>query len=332
LTKAEQRSWAPPESSRSADTRLADLWCSPNIQGELRVESNQLRCAESGETFLVTDGIPQLVWPRSELKSTSNSTPTGSGDEQIDSVRSLIEQMRGDEFARRLDESIPYNTDVLEVGCGTGNLANFLGVSCRRVIGTDSSLDSLRQAERFRREHALHRVRFVQMNLHQPCFRAEAFDVVVCTMLHHTADPRGGCASLARLVRPGGYIVLGLYNRMARIVPGMRRALAAGRRPRPQHESTHTIGEVLEWFRDSELSFVSADPPRTTEENRMERGSLFEPASTSWTLDHFLAQARQLLTGSRHDGMFHMIAQKPRDARKHQSEAPAREPLATVST
>ncbi len=95
-----------------------------------------------------------------------------------------------------LDESIPYNSTVLEVGCGTGQLTNFLGISCRRVIGTDMCLNSLRLAEDFRREHGLDRVRFVQMNLFKPCFKPEQFDVVLCNgVLHHTADPCGGFQS-----------------------------------------------------------------------------------------------------------------------------------------
>ena len=53
---------------------------------------------------------------------------------------------------------------VLEVGCGTGQLTNFLGIGHRRVIGTDMCLNSLRLGESFRHEHDLWRVRFMQMN------------------------------------------------------------------------------------------------------------------------------------------------------------------------
>ena len=163
---------------------------------------DHLVCEKSGQTFPVTDGIPQLFWPHEKFNSSTDvteivkafyeETPFPNYDDH-DSVRSLIEKSRRGLYARVLDESIPYNSDVLEVGCGTGQLTNFLGISCRRVIGTDMCLNSLRLAENFRREHGLNRVRFVQMNLFKPCFKPEQFDVVLCNgVLHHTADPWGG--------------------------------------------------------------------------------------------------------------------------------------------
>ena len=72
-----------------------------------------------------------------------------------DSIYSLIDKSRKGIYGRTLDRSIPYNTDVLEVGCGTGQLTNFLGSSCRRVVGTDMCLNSLRLGEEFRRNHGI---------------------------------------------------------------------------------------------------------------------------------------------------------------------------------
>jgi carbamoyltransferase len=330
LTKSNQRCFVPPQPADRSGALLADLWCSPNAQGELRLELNHLHCAKTGEAFAVTDGIPQLVWPRNVLNSRCDTTPPDSHREQLDSVRSLIEKMRRDSFARRLDESIPYNTDVLEVGCGTGQLTNFLGVSCRRVIGADTGFDSLRQAEQFRRAHGLNRVRFVQMNLCQPCFRPEQFDVVIISALNHTADPRGGFAGLARLVKPGGYIVIHLYDRLGRLLSALRRGLAGSSRPR-EPESTHSFGEVIEWCQSAGFSVVRA-PSRTAETAGSGCQSLFEPIPTDSRLDHFLLQAREIYASERDDGRFFMIARKPGDARQLKTEAQARELLPAVSS
>ncbi len=115
---------------------------------------------------------------------------------------------------------------MLEVGCGTGQLTNFLGISCRRVIGADLCLNSLRLGERFRREHDLDRVQFVQMNLFRPCFKPEQFDVILCNgVLHHTSDPYGGFRGLLPLLKPGGHIVIGLYNRYGRLMTDTRRRI-----------------------------------------------------------------------------------------------------------
>jgi 2-polyprenyl-3-methyl-5-hydroxy-6-metoxy-1,4-benzoquinol methylase len=348
LAKAKQRAHVPSEHASSPDAVLSDLWCSPNAQGELRIEGEQVVCAKSGQSFPITDGIPQLFWPHEASDPSKNLTevvkefyeemPFPNYDD-YDSVRSLIEQSRRGQYARVLDESIRYNTDILEVGCGTGQLTNFLGVSCRRVIGTDMCLNSLRLAERFRREHGLHRVRFVQMNLFKPCFKPEMFDVVLCNgVLHHTADPWVGFQSIQQLVRPGGYIVVRLYNTYGRLMTDLRRnifRLTGGRAQwldanlrsrfaspekrrawfkdqyRHPHESKHTIGEVLDWFDHCGLQFVRGVPSVAPERKGLDCGNLFEPSGRGTTLDHFLVQAREIITGNREGGCFIMIGKKP---------------------
>ena len=59
--------------------------------------------------------------------------------------------------------------------------------------------------------------------------RAGYFDVVYSSgVLHHTPDPRAAFAQIARLARPGGMIVLGLYSAFARIPLRLRRVVARG--------------------------------------------------------------------------------------------------------
>jgi carbamoyltransferase len=348
LTKSQQRTFENPKLARFSDSVLADTWCSPNVLGELRVEDEQIVCTKSGQTFEMAGGIPQMFWPHEAMGASPDvAVLAGAFNEDApipnysdcESVRSLIEKSRRSHYARSLDESIPYNSDVLEVGCGTGHLTNFLGISCRRVTGTDMCLNSLRLAENFRREHGLNRVRFVQMNLFKPCFKPEQFDVVLCNgALNHTADPWGGFQSIQRLVRPGGYIVVGLYCRYGRLMTGVRRSisrLTGGRGPwldasshaqfmtrkkhharrnehyRQPHESRQTIGEVLDWFDRCGLEFVRGIPSVTVGDNGSACRNLFEPADRGTSFDHFVVQSRQVVTGSREGGVLIMVGQRP---------------------
>ena len=48
-----------------------------------------------------------------------------------DSLESLLKKSRRGIYARLLAEQIPFNSRVLEVGCGTGQLTNFLAIGCR---------------------------------------------------------------------------------------------------------------------------------------------------------------------------------------------------------
>jgi SAM-dependent methyltransferase/uncharacterized protein YbaR (Trm112 family) len=328
---------------------LDDHLTSPCCGADLARGPDALACTKCGNGFPITDGIPQLFWPHEPVdagkdvteivKAFYEETPFPNYEEH-DSVRSLVEKSRRGLYARRLDETIPYNTTVLEVGCGTGQLTNFLGMSCRRVIGTDMCLNSLRLGEAFRTEHELDRVRFVQMNLFRQAVHEARFDVVICSgVLHHTADPFGGYAALARLVKPGGYVVLGLYNRYGRLMTDLRRGVfrATGGRARwidpivraagpgtergrawfadqyrHPHESKHTFGEIQGWFDRTGFEFVRGIPAMRPEDDGLEGRHLFEPQPRGTPLERFLVQAMQIgAAGQREGGLFVMIGRKP---------------------
>ena len=351
LRKEEQRAWVA-EGDAARDALLADVLSSPCEEGSALVpRDGHWICQKTGHAFPVEDGIPLLFWPHGEMKASSDvtqtvkafyeETPFPNYDEH-DSVRSLIEKSRRGVYARALSEAIPFNTTVLEVGCGTGQLTNFLGISCRRVVGSDLCLNSLRLADRFRRDHDLSRVRFVQMNLFRPCFKPETFDVLLCNgVLHHTSDPFGGFRSLVPLLRPGGHVVIGLYNKCGRLMTDLRRGvfrLTAGRAqwldPHLRnlrgdkrrawfadqylhpHESKHTIGEVLEWFEDCGLEFVRGVPSVLASGDGIEDARLFDPTPPGGRLDHFVSQFRQIATGNREGGFFLMIGRKPGQAER----------------
>src|SRR5262249_57666066 len=68
---------------------------------------------------------------------------------------------------------------------------------------------------------------FVERDLRVRGVRRGAFDVVVGSgVLHNPPDPRESFPSVARLVRPGGILVVGLYNAYARLPLRLRRAVA----------------------------------------------------------------------------------------------------------
>jgi ubiquinone/menaquinone biosynthesis C-methylase UbiE len=331
------------------DVFLEKVLASPCHQAPLQFGAGSATCSECQQEFGREDGIWRAFWPHEKFETASDVTrvvqsfyeenPFPNYDEH-DTIRSLIEKARAGVYARVLDRSIPYNSSVLEVGCGTGQLSNFLGISCRRVVGADLCLNSLKLGERFRREQQLSRVRFVQMNLFRPCFQDEQFDVVLCNgVLHHTADPRGGFDGLLRLVKPGGYVVVGLYNTWGRLFTDARRLLfrlTSGRAKwvdpvlrslrddsarakraawyadqyRHPHESKHTMGEVLGWFDDNGLEFVRGVPALTPGPDSLESSSLFDPRPRGTGLDRFVVQAEQVVLGNREGGFFLMIARK----------------------
>ncbi len=354
LTKKRQPAYVRPTShARTVATNGDQFFASPCCEGaELTVNAETATCAACNREFVKEDGIWRMFWPHDgfaadgdvteQVKSFYEETPFPNYDDR-DSVRSLVDKARRGGYARALDRAIGYNTTVLEVGCGTGQLSNYLGVSCRRVVGVDLCLNSLRLGERFRSAHGLDRVQFGQMNLFRLAFKPERFDVVLCNgVLHHTAEPYRGFQGLVPLIKPGGHIVVGLYNTYGRLMTdfrrqifrltgpragwldpilrhgmkvsdGQRRAWFADQYRHP-HESKHTIDEVLGWFEKNGLEFLRGVPSVMPGPSTLDGVDLFAPETSGTRLDHAVVQLTEIVAGSREGGFFLMIGRKPAGA------------------
>lgn len=214
------------------------------------------------------------------------ATPFPNYDD-IDNPRALIEKARSGLFTRLLNEQIPYDARVVEIGCGTGQLTNFLSIAHRSALGVDLCLNSLRLAEGFRTRHNLARAAFAQMNLFRPGFRDGFFDYVISNgVLHHTSDCRAAFQRVCRLAKPGGFVVIGLYSAFSRklhqarvalfrgtglagrwLDPNFAKVSAAGKREAwfqeqycHPHETSHTLSEVLGWMEEEGVEFVNSIP------------------------------------------------------------------------
>jgi 2-polyprenyl-3-methyl-5-hydroxy-6-metoxy-1,4-benzoquinol methylase len=102
---------------------------------------------------------------------------------------------------------------VLDVGCGTGTLA--LEASSRvGITGRVYGIDPSRQMIAYARSKAARPSLSVDFQLgvvEHLAFPDRSFDVVLCTwMIHHlpTDDKRQGLAEMARVLKPGGRLLL----------------------------------------------------------------------------------------------------------------------------
>ncbi len=338
---------AQVENSTPSAVRPVSLVC-PICGHDIKEEGGSISCSACGHKFPSEAGIPLLFWPNDwdsskgdvteSIKAFYEKDPFPNYDD-LDTSESLREKASRGIFGRLLDEQIPHGSKVLEVGCGTGQLSNFLGLTWgRTIVGSDMCLNSLKLANGFKTRQNIASTSFVQMNLFRPVFKEESFDFVICNgVLHHTSDPPLGFKSISKLVKKGGHILIGLYHKHGRIFTDIRRVIfrLSGNRfqfldPRLRikslnqlrkhtwfmdqyknpHESKHTFGEVLRWFEESGFSFVHSIPRTTFFDSFSGQEKLFEPVSAGSTLDRFLVQARMLLTGDNEGGFFIMIGQK----------------------
>ncbi len=123
----------------------------PACKADLQNQDDSLACTQCRKVFANENGIPLLFHPHDPgdkrdvtdiVKAFYEEMPFPNYDD-LDTRESLQVKARRGLFARLLDEQLPPGAMVLEAGCGTGQLSNFLGMSWnRRVFGSDICLNS----------------------------------------------------------------------------------------------------------------------------------------------------------------------------------------------
>src|SRR5215469_9072454 len=187
-------------------------------------------CRNCAMRYEAPDGIPNLRVPgdtRTErVRGFYERAPFPDYPPNA-SVTWLRARAERSEFARLIDRAIPGDAHIVEIGCGTGQMSLYLARADRLVIGADLTRASLRLGAEAARRFELEQVQFIETDLHHPGLRAGAFDVVYSSgVLHHTPDPSAAFTRIVRLARPGGMIVLGVYNAFARLPLRARRFFA----------------------------------------------------------------------------------------------------------
>src|SRR5690349_2768087 len=312
-----------------------ELLACPRCGGPLR---EPLRCAACGEEYGTRNGVPDLRVAgddRTEAVRGFYSQAPFPGYPPRDSYGWLRARAERSELARALDRSIPGDARIADVGCGTGQMALFLATADRIVVGADLTRASLELAEDARRRYGVSRATFVETDLRAPGLRAGAFDVVYSSgVLHHTPDPRASFAAVARLVRPGGVLVVGLYNAYARLPHRLRRGLARmtgfrwipwdpvlrERRAEPARreawlrdqyrhveEHRHTLGEVQGWFRENRVEYLRAFPDTLLASEPRRGDDLFRAAEDDWAFENVLAQLGWARALSHEGGLFVVV-------------------------
>lgn len=329
-------------------TLTSRLLCCPRCARDLELAEDVLECP-AGCRYPVRDGVPRLLVATDEedeervrriMQGFYESHPF-PGYDDVDSPHRLVQKARRSGFGRWLDDAIDPFATVLEAGCGTGQLGNFLGLtSSRSLVGVDQCLASLGLAEGFRRRFGIDNVQFVQGNLFRLPLHEEVFDVVICSgVLVCTPDPEAGFRELVRRLRPGGKILIGLYNRYARIPQLLRKHLfrltggsfrwvdahlrrsdlGASKKEvwyadqyRNPFEVWHSVDDLLGWFDRAGIRFLSGAPPIGPGLPGESPGiRLFAEHGRGSRPGHLLRQLGWIVSIGREGGLFVLAGEKP---------------------
>ena len=108
---------------------------------------------------------------------------------------------------RALLPLIPPTWTVADLGCGTGNAAELLAPCVERVIAVDQSPEMLDAART--RLGAYTNVEFREGDLEHLPLTDGAVDAAVCVLvLHHMNEPEAACREMARVLQPGGVLLI----------------------------------------------------------------------------------------------------------------------------
>jgi len=337
----------PVASAQRSLLQHAALLSCPRCGGRLEFFLDILECKSCGSEYGSDASVPRLFFPHDvfygprdvthAVKDFYEANPFPKyGD--ADSRDTLCGAALASPLARLLDENLSSNALILDAGCGTGHLTNFLALRKERhAIGADLSLNSLRIAKKFKDRCGIQNAGFLQMNLFRPPFRAGVFDVVIANnVLHHTSDPLRGFRALAALLKPDGLFVLSLYNRLGRVGNTVRRSFYRLSRNRlaflrwrnenqrgrfiqrytQPWESRHFLGEIVQhWFGAHEFEFLYSSPGigsqtlRGGEEIRYPRW----PGDRGMRLQ---TEFGMLLRGMLDDGLFVMVGRNKRQPKR----------------
>jgi SAM-dependent methyltransferase len=178
----------------------------------------------------------------------------------------------------------------LEVGCGTGQLAIYFALSTNnRVVGLDPTIESLELASNFSKKNNIENIDYINADIFDDVLTDNFFDFIWCNgVLHHTKDPYEAFRVLIKSLKNEGYVLIGLYNKIARIRTLFRKYMfkifgskflelfdptlrnlkdndeekKAWIRDQYLHpiESLHTIDEVINWFEKNNIEFINSIP------------------------------------------------------------------------
>ena len=123
-------------------------------------------------------------------------------------ARQLVPGRSWAAWARALGHLLP-PLDVADIGCGEGYLTLETARWARTVVGIDRSDEVLERAKSLATRRHVDNVEWKKGDLSRLPLRDESVDVAMLSQaLHHASDPERALAETARVLRPGGRLLI----------------------------------------------------------------------------------------------------------------------------
>jgi SAM-dependent methyltransferase len=145
----------------------------------------------------------------------------GRSSVETDRLRRQANELEPQSVALLARVDRPLGGSAIDLGCGPAGVLALLAErvgSTGRVVGLDSDPAHVALARDFARERGLAQVTVVQADASQTGLPADSFELVHArTLLINLPEPAAVVAEMARLVKPGGHVLVQEPDLIARI-------------------------------------------------------------------------------------------------------------------
>ena len=150
--------------------KINNDFCCP-VDGSNQTEQTKNKLKFKKFEYPIISGIPCLYFDKNEDKIHTNKTinvkefytkyPFPNYND-FDDIQFFVKKTKENHFSKLLSQQIGENKKILEVGCGTGQLTNYLAATTfsKKIYGADISLNSLKLANDFKLKNNLQNIDF----------------------------------------------------------------------------------------------------------------------------------------------------------------------------
>jgi len=275
---------------------------------------SSLDCQDCHTRYQNHHGIPELVHP--DFLNDFKREEQHFHDELSSSVRRGSVQHRNSEFHwhfKRPMMDLPRGSAVLEVACGTRADGIEIALTGKSVSALDISPDAVAHSRRLSETSgASDYMRFLVADGEHLPFADRSFDATfIAASFHHLPDQLGALREMARVTKPGGYVILGVepaawpYRTVYRWLAPVKHYIRRHRHR--EHNSVaddstegYTEPQIRKLITDAGLEFVDLRRVKFLSELydsgvRMIGRLVRRPYQSHPTVDHILARIDQAL-------------------------------------
>lgn len=202
-------------------TKLLEILVCPKCEGSLicqttetgddqEIITGELKCTSCDVRYPIRASIPRFV-PEDNYAASFSLQWNLFKFEQID--EKVNANFSEDRFYSETGWSSKWlsGKHILDAGCGAGRFLDIASQNDCEVVGVDISNAVDAAAINMRGRSNVH---LVQASIYELPFKTEVFDACYCIgVIQHTPDPLEAIASLPRLVKKGGQVILTIYER-----------------------------------------------------------------------------------------------------------------------